>query len=92
MFLINVSVTPSETADQYRQAHLDFLNRHFEQGTFLLFGRFEASAGGLIIAKAESEANLHALLAQDPYMIHGVAQCDIQAFHVGKISADILNV
>lgn len=86
MFLVDVTVTPSQTADDFRQAHLDYLKQHAQQGTFLLFGPYlPKGSGGLIIAQAESKEALQAVLSQDPYAMEQCAKYEIREFSASYI-------
>ena len=53
-FLVDVRITDREVAKPYLPAHLEYLNRHFENGDFILFGAYVHGEGGMLIAQSES--------------------------------------
>ncbi|HMM65984.1 MAG TPA: YciI family protein [Dokdonella sp.] len=74
MFLIVLTYTkPLDVVDRHLEAHRAFLSRGYEAGVFLLSGRREPRQGGIILAASDSEENLRALLATDPFQVHEVA-------------------
>ena len=48
--LIVEYLVPLERIDELRPAHLEYLHRHYADGTFLVSGRQDPPAGGLIVA------------------------------------------
>lgn len=90
MFLVNVKVELGETSEKYHSQHAEFLQQQFANQTFLIFGRnLSREASGLIIAQAESEEALRAVLAQDPYIQHGCATIEIEQFAPAQIAENI---
>jgi len=91
MFLVLLTYTvPLEVVDRHIPAHRDFLSRNYARGAFLLSGRKEPREGGIILATADSRQALEALLAEDPFHIHGVAQYQIVQF-TPTMAADALS-
>lgn len=65
-FLVDVRITDREAAKPYLPAHLEYLNRHFENGDFILFGAYVHGEGGMLIAQSELIDSLNLLLQADP--------------------------
>jgi uncharacterized protein YciI len=81
MFLVLLTYTkPLDEVDALLPAHREFLGRMYAAGTFLLSGRREPRSGGVILADAASAQALDAVLAQDPFRIHGVASYQVIEF------------
>lgn len=81
MFVVLLSYTaPLAEVDRHLPAHREFLSANYATGTFLLSGRKQPRDGGVILAKAESREALEAILAQDPFQAHGVADYQIVEF------------
>jgi uncharacterized protein YciI len=81
MFVVLLSYTqPLATVDALVPAHREFLQRMYQAGTFLLSGRKEPRDGGVILANAASAHELEAVLAQDPFHVHGVASYQVIEF------------
>lgn len=81
MFIVLLTYTkPLEVVDALVPAHREFLQRMYQAGTFLLSGRKEPRTGGVILANATSPEALQAVLAQDPFQMHGVATYQVIEF------------
>jgi uncharacterized protein YciI len=90
MFVISLTYTaPLDRVDAHLAAHRDFLSAQYARGVFLMSGRKEPRAGGVIIAQAPSRAEVEALVRQDPFHQAGVAAYDITEF-VPTMTADAL--
>jgi uncharacterized protein YciI len=81
MFVVLITYTkPLEAVDALIPAHRAFLQQMYQAGTFLLSGRKEPRDGGVILANAASLQELQAILAQDPFQLHGVAEYQLIQF------------
>jgi len=82
MFLILITYTqPLEAVDAFLVEHREYLKRNYAAGVFLLSGRKEPVDGGVILARASSAADLQAIIATDPFKVHGVAAYQIVEFN-----------
>ncbi|WP_431522409.1 YciI family protein [Shinella zoogloeoides] len=70
-------VRPLEEIDRHVEAHIEWLRRHYADGTFLLSGRRVPRTGGVIVTRGESLEAVEALLKTDPFQQHGLATVDI---------------
>ncbi len=61
-------------------AHMAFVDRGFADGTFVLSGRKVPRTGGVIFARAASEADLRDILASDPFLQFDLVEVEIVAF------------
>ncbi|QND52386.1 hypothetical protein HB779_11065 [Phyllobacterium sp. 628] len=85
MYIVSLTYTaPLEQLDAAIDAHIAFLNRHYETGTFLASGRKVPRTGGIILARSESEEALREILAEDPFWEQKLATYDIQQFTATK--------
>jgi uncharacterized protein YciI len=85
MFIVSLTyVAPLEEIDAVLSEHVAFLENHYATGTFVASGRKVPRTGGIILAEAEDEAALRAVLAEDPFARRGLATYDIQEFVVSK--------
>lgn len=86
MFVILLTYTkPIEEMDKLRPAHLEFLNKYYEDGTLLASGRQVPLKGGCIIAHAASRAEIERILAEDPFAIEGAATYEIIEFTPSRV-------
>ncbi len=72
-------VVPLEQVDAHRPAHIDWLKDCYTQGAMLASGRKNPPDGGVLLMRGERAA-LEALLATDPFAIHGVADYALHEF------------
>lgn len=70
-------IVPIEQVDAALADHLAWLRAGHEAGHFLAWGPREPRDGGLIFVRAESRAIAEELLASDPFMVLGLARCEI---------------
>lgn len=81
MFVVMLRYTaPLDRIDALLDEHTRFLDAQYAAGRFIVSGRREPRTGGVILARAESEAELAAVLAEDPFAMAGVAAYEIVQF------------
>ncbi|AXA91687.1 YciI family protein [Massilia sp. YMA4] len=90
MFVITLTYEkPTEEIDALLAAHRAFLREQYDNGVFLMSGRMVPRTGGIIIATADSRADIEAILELDPFKQAGAASYQITEF-VPTMTADIL--
>lgn len=90
MFVVSLSyICEIEEVEKHLQAHLDYLDKYYADGTFVVSGRKVPRAGGVIVARADNLETLKEILAEDPFHIHNVATYDINEFVVTKASDEL---
>lgn len=81
MFIVVLTYqAPIEEVDAHLKAHIEFLDQYYEEGVFLASGRRVPRVGGVILAEAESEEALRAIVDADPFLTSGVATAEIIEF------------
>ncbi|MCD6527404.1 MAG: GTP cyclohydrolase [Desulfuromonas sp.] len=81
MFIVNLSyIRPLDEIDFFMQAHLDFLQKNYDQQVFIASGRKVPRNGGIIFAQAESREILEKIVAEDPFVKNKVASAEIIEF------------
>lgn len=73
-----------QVLDQYLAAHRNFLEQYYQQGLFLASGPKEPRTGGIIIALTNDLQALTAILAQDPFYLHDLADYRFTPFNPVK--------
>ena len=76
---------PLADVDAIRAAHTAHLERHAAEGTVLAWARRDPPVGGLFIAAAPDRETLERVVAEDPYVIAGVARPEIVEFRPGNV-------
>jgi uncharacterized protein YciI len=90
MFVIElVYQVPLSEIDAQMKAHVAWLDRHYAAGTFVVSGRKIPRDGGIILAVAASKAVVEAIVAEDPFVCHGLATARIIEFQASQRAADL---
>jgi len=84
--LIVEYLVPLERIDELRPAHLEYLHRHYADGTFLVSGRQDPPAGGVILAADVDRDRLEAIIASDPYVTQGVGRYRVLRFNAAQVA------
>jgi uncharacterized protein YciI len=87
MFVVSLKyVCEMSEIERCLQAHIEYLDENYAKGVFLASGRKEPRTGGVILAQAESRAELDKVLAQDPFNINKLAEYEVIEFIPTKTS------
>lgn len=74
-------VRPLAEVDAQIEAHRGYLKKHFARGQFIVSGTREPrDVGGIILARVSDEDELRHIIAEDPFVVAGVAQYEILPF------------
>lgn len=73
-------VVESDKVQETRLPHLDFVQKGYEDGVFLLSGPLSPRAGGVIFAQSISRESLLDFLSEDPFAQNGVAEFSVYEF------------
>lgn len=84
--LIVEYLVPLERVDELPPAHLEYLRPHYADGTFLVSGRQDPPAGGVILAADVDREQLDAITATDPYVTEGAARYRVVRFNAGQVA------
>lgn len=71
--LVLTYTKPLETVQQFTAAHREYLDRFVASGNLLVSGRQNPPVGGLVVASFASRAEVDAFIANDPFIVNGVA-------------------
>lgn len=81
MFIIDLHyIVPLEQLDAHMAEHVKFLNTYYKQHIFLTSGRKVPRTGGIIIATGKSKEELEAIMSEDPFCKHRLAEVTITEF------------
>jgi uncharacterized protein YciI len=75
--------------DAHMTAHVRFLKKYYADGTFLVSGRKIPREGGVIIAAGKSRQEIEALIREDPFHEHGLAEFRIIEFRASQRAHDM---
>jgi uncharacterized protein YciI len=75
--------------DAHMAAHVRFLKKYYASGHFLISGRKIPRDGGIIVALGENRREIQAIVEEDPFYEHGLADFRIIEFRASQRAHDI---
>jgi uncharacterized protein YciI len=75
--------------DAHMAAHVRFLKKYYASGNFLVSGRKIPRDGGIILAVGKSRESIEAIVREDPFHVHGLADFRIVEFRTSQRADDI---
>lgn len=90
MFVIELVYKASlEEIDAHMAAHVRFLKKYYASGNFLVSGRKVPREGGIILAVGKNREEIEAIVKEDPFHRHGLADFRIIEFRASQKAGDI---
>lgn len=90
MFVIELIYKASlKEIDAHMREHVRFLQKHYDSGHFLVSGRKIPREGGIILAVGGSKEEIEAIVREDPFHQHGLADFRIIEFRASQRADDI---
>ena len=90
MFVIELTYKAAlADIDTHMAAHVVFLKKHYAAGNFLVSGRKIPRDGGIILAVGENRRQIEAIVEEDPFFEHGLADFRIIEFRASQRADDI---
>ena len=87
LFIISIHyLVPLEKLDTAMPQHVAWLNKHYEKGEFLVFGRQVPRIGGIIIARGKNRNAVEKMAKEDPFVKKKMAAIDIVEFSASKMA------
>jgi uncharacterized protein YciI len=75
--------------DAHMTAHVAFLKKYYAAGTFVVSGRKIPRDGGIIVAVGKSRAQIEAIVEEDPFRRHDLADVRIIEFRASQRATDL---
>lgn len=75
--------------DAHMKAHMAFLKKYYAAGNFLVSGRKIPRDGGIILAVGKDKQHVEAIVKEDPFCKHGLADFRIIEFRASQRADDI---
>jgi uncharacterized protein YciI len=75
--------------DAHMKAHVRFLQKYYASGHFLVSGRKIPRDGGVILAVAKAREEIEAIVREDPFIKHGLADFRIIQFRASQRADDM---
>ena len=90
MFVIELTYKRDlQDIDAHMTAHVRFLKKYYAAGVFLVSGRKIPRDGGIILAVGKSKQEIEALIKEDPFYSHGLADFRVIEFRASQRANDI---
>ncbi len=90
MFVIELKYTAAlAKIDAHMAAHVRFLKKYYSSGHFLVSGRKIPRDGGIIICVGDSREQVEAIVKEDPFHVHGLAEFRVIEFRASQKADDI---
>lgn len=85
MFIVSLTyMSEMSEVDKHLEAHIEYLDKNYKKGIFLASGRKVPRHGGVILAQAGNRSELEAILSDDPFKIHNLANYELTEFVPSK--------
>lgn len=81
MFIINLNyIVPLEQLDAHMTDHVKFLQKYYKANIFIASGRKVPRTGGIILSVAKTKEEAEAIMSEDPFCIHNLAEFTVTEF------------
>lgn len=81
MYLILLKyIKQIEVVDAAIPAHVEYLDKYYAQGKFILSGRRNPRKGGVILCNAGNQWEVESIISEDPFHIEKIAEYEIIEF------------
>lgn len=85
-------IKPLSDVEHFLEAHIQFLDKYYDQGIFIASGRKVPRDGGVILALAD-KASAAEIIKEDPFHQEGIAEYHLVEFEPSRydeLLSDIL--
>lgn len=94
MYLIDITIkadkVPADKADQLLAAHRAWFKEQFDKGNFLIVGPYQdRQMAGVVMAQANSRAELDAIIAKDAYYADQLATYEVSEFKANLVADNL---
>lgn len=89
MFVILVTYKkPLKIVDKHLEDHVNFLEKYYQKGCFIVSGRKNPRTGGVIFSKLATKSQVENIIMKDPFYIHEIADYEIIEFIPSRYHPD----
>ena len=90
MFVVSLKyICEMSEVDKHLEAHIDYLEKEYQKGSFIVSGRKVPRTGGVILANVDNLDKLRKILDKDPFKQHGLAEYEVTEFIPSKTSKEL---
>lgn len=80
---------PLDEVDRHLDPHIAWIARNAAEGRILLTSSRRPRTGGLMLATAADQTEIEAMIAEDPFIVNGVAEYEILDVEVKRAAPGI---
>lgn len=77
-----------EKINEARPTHLEFLDKYYVAGNFIVSGRQTPLTGGIIMARGTNRQEIETIIKEDPFYFQNLAEFNIYEFLPNKCAQD----
>jgi len=93
LFIIDLNyIVPLEELDSHMAAHVKYLHKYYKKNVFVASGRKVPRTGGIILALADSLAEVEKIIAEDPFYKYELAEFNITQFLTSQYHPELKNL
>jgi uncharacterized protein YciI len=93
MFFIDLKYLASfEDVSVYMDVHLNHLQKYYDEKVFVVWGSKVPRTGGVILAFANSREQIEAIISEDPFYRHKLAEFTVTEFLTPVHHPDLLTL
>lgn len=75
MFIVMVNyIKPIEIVDEFLKPHNEYLDKYYSNKKFIFSGRRNPRVGGIIVSGVSSSEEIEAIIKEDPFYKHSIAE------------------
>ena len=90
MFIIDLNyIVPLDELDAHMAGHVKYLRKYYKKNIFVASGRKVPRSGGIILALANTKAEVEKIIKEDPFYKHELAEFTITEFLTSQYHPDI---
>ena len=90
MFIIELIYIQSLKAiDKHMREHMQYLDKYYASGNFIMSGRKIPRTGGIIIARGTTKKAVEKIMKEDPFYKHGLAEFNVIEFNASQKAENI---
>ena len=93
MYILELTyIKQLEEVDRHLEAHKVYLDKYYNSGYYLVSGRKVPRTGGMIIAQFANDNEVQHAIAEDPFLVHGIATYKVTQMKPTNSSEELKSV
>lgn len=90
MVIVNITYKVElDKVEKYLKAHIDFVNKYYDNNKFICSGRKNPRTGGIILCNASKE-EVSEIIKEDPFYINDLVNFELIEVEISKINNNLI--